>query len=256
MDLATLTYDRAVPTPPVKAHVTRVRDIVGEEDRRVRRRSISRPLIVATALELVDAGGPRGCTMQALAARLEVTPRARSRHVANKDDLLRGVAHLVLSDMALPDPARPWRERLRHAGFELRRVLRAHPRAAVLCAAQRSTVFPAVIPVADAVIRVFRELGLPDEAGVRFAHALGNYAHGYAMAENDWYLRPDEPPVVDPLGGIDPALVPLAAANTAFFVRFANDGLFASDEQFAFGLDLLIDGVAARRDPREDRRTR
>ncbi len=238
-----------MPATVVKPHVTHVRDLLATDDRRVRRRAIGRPLIFATAIELIDEQGIRACTMQALATRLGVTPRALYRHVADKDNLLRGVAQVVLSEMALPDGDWPPRARLRHAGFELRRVLRAHPHAAALCFAHRSSVFPAVIPVTDAIIAALRDVGLPDETGIRFAHALANYTLGYSMAETDYDLHPNDGAVADPLGGITPELVPRVAANTAFLLRFANDGLHASDEQFAFGLDLMLDGLELRSQP-------
>ena len=185
-----------------------VGDIVAIEDRRVRRRELSRARILTAALGIIDGDGLPACTMQRVATDLNVTPRALYRHVGNKEDLLRSVVEVVLSEMVLPDRTQPWIERVRQAGLELRRVLSAHPHAVLLCA-RRLSVFPAVIPVTDIVVDAFEEAGLPETEAIRFCHALFNYTLGFSLAKADYEIHAQyEPPLVDPLAGIDRSRVP------------------------------------------------
>jgi len=227
----------------VKKQPTRVRHVVAVKDPVVRRRELTRSRILEVALELIDEADMKGCTMQALATRLGVTPRALYRHVADKVDLLRGVADLVLSDVVLPESSRPWDDRLRQLGTEIKRVMDAHPHTVMLCG-ERALAFPGVIPTTDVAIEAVVQAGLPPEEGIRFGHALYVYTLGFCIsAAGSDMRRRDVTDHTDLFAGVETSLVPHAVAAAGFLRHFAAEGLHKGHEQYLYGLDLLISGL-------------
>lgn len=90
--------------------------------------TLSRESIIEVALGITRAEGLRAVTMRAVAARLDVTPMALYRHVADRDELVRLVADRVGS-LVLPDAHSdaPWDEQVRAWAIAQRRTLREHP---------------------------------------------------------------------------------------------------------------------------------
>lgn len=226
----------------VKPKGRKISDVVVSQDRR-QRRILTRAIVVETALQVIDDEGLEALSMRALADRLGVTPRALYRHVADKDDLLRGVANLILGEVTLSPHSQSWRETLLQLGTELRRALIRHPHAAPLYA-RRMSVFPAVIAIADVIVDALTTIGVPGEDAVRTGHVLFNYTLGFVLAEAPYRTGAEPPGPYDPFMGIEPAAAASARREAPFLTRFTNDGLFASDEQYAFGLSLIVDSLA------------
>jgi hypothetical protein len=175
---------------------------------------------------------------------MNVTPRARYRHVTDKQDLLRAVADLVLSDVVLPQRDQPWPGQLRQLGLELKRVLDAHPHVTPLCA-RRASVFPGVIPIADSAINAVKRAGLQPEIGIRFGHAVTNYTLGFSLDAADYATHGPLNDTEDPFDSVDITRVRDAAEQAPFLRDFANNGGYASQLQYLFGLDLLVTGLEA-----------
>jgi AcrR family transcriptional regulator len=68
-----------------------------------KRTPLSRKRALRAAVALADSEGIDAVSMRNLASRLEVVPMALYRHVANKEDLLDGIAQL--RDRAQDDEA-------------------------------------------------------------------------------------------------------------------------------------------------------
>jgi TetR/AcrR family transcriptional regulator, tetracycline repressor protein len=230
---------------PVKSRTIRLAHVLGDEDESPRRR-LTRRVVLDAALALIDEGGLEACSMRALAERLGVTPRAPYRHVADKEDLLRGVAGLILGQMALPTTSLPWRRRVHQVMVELKRVIQLHPNAAPIFARPGSSAPREVVAITDSVVGALRQAGLGGEPAVRAFYAMFNYVLGFTLAGASIRTADPTAPPPNPFAGIDPASVPYAAEVAPFLRRFSGEGLFASDEQFGFGLDLLIDSLERR----------
>src|SRR6478736_4632112 len=91
-----------------------------------RRRPLSRERVLATAVDLADAGGSEALSMRRLGQELGVDPMALYRHVRNKDDLLDGMLGVVVGQMEPPSPDLPWTEALRTLAMNARRVMLRH----------------------------------------------------------------------------------------------------------------------------------
>jgi AcrR family transcriptional regulator len=89
---------------------------------------ITRDVVLATALHLIDRDGADALSMRRLAQALGCDPMTLYRHAPNKAALLDGVTEIVLAQLTV-NPADPdWAGQLRAVGRDFRRLALAHPR--------------------------------------------------------------------------------------------------------------------------------
>ncbi len=138
--------------------------------------------MLAASLELADEQGLSAVTMQAVADRLGVTPMALYRHVANKADLLDGVVERILWEVALPDPADPWAERLAMLARGTRAAALRHPQVFPLLL-QRPAVTPGARRTREAVYAALRDAGLEERDAVQLERILATAILGFAASE-------------------------------------------------------------------------
>jgi AcrR family transcriptional regulator len=196
---------------------------------------LSRRRIVEAALRLIDERGLAACTMRALGAELGVEAMSLYRHVRGKEDLWDGVVDLLQEGLAgeAPDPG-DWRGVMRGFALRFRAVARAHPHAFPLLARRPASGYLAARGLAERGLRTLVEAGFTPEEAAAALRAVSRWVIGFALAESAASAAPA------PEGALAGAGHPLLA------------GLLGSlaaeppDELFLFGLDLLLDGLAAR----------
>lgn len=175
-------------------------------------------------------------TVRRIAAHLGCDPMALYRHFANRVALLDAVAELALADIALPEARKPWPVRLRETLIEARRVALAHPGIAPHIAA-RPPLGPHGRRIGRALVEALREAGLSDHDIVAGSQVLVAYlSSSIAMAVATREQRDDRwAEAAQALRSVGDDLLPTAQLPPA-----------GSPDQFAFGLDLLVDGLKAR----------
>ena len=88
---------------------------------------ITRDVLLAAALEIIDRDGAGGLSMRRLARAVNRDPMVLYRHAPNKAALLDGVAEIVLAQLKV-DPADPdWAGQLRAVARDYRALALAHP---------------------------------------------------------------------------------------------------------------------------------
>ena len=88
---------------------------------------ITRGVVLAAALEIIDRDGAGGLSMRRLARAVNRDPMVLYRHAPNKTALLDGVAEIVLAQLKV-DPADPeWAGQLRAVARDYRTLALAHP---------------------------------------------------------------------------------------------------------------------------------
>jgi len=88
---------------------------------------ITRELVLATALEMIDRDGVDALSMRRLGAALDRDPMILYRHASGKAALLDGVVETVLAELCV-DPADPdWTGQLRAVARDYRALALAHP---------------------------------------------------------------------------------------------------------------------------------
>ncbi|MGX1159188.1 TetR family transcriptional regulator [Arthrobacter sp. SLBN-100] len=94
---------------------------------RGRKARLSRELVLAKALELVDAEGLDALTMRRLGQELGRDPMSLYRYAENRAALLDGVSELVLNQLAIHPEDPDWKEQLRGIAHNLRLLALQHP---------------------------------------------------------------------------------------------------------------------------------
>ncbi len=141
---------------------------------------LTRDLVLATAVRLVDELGLPALTMRRLGVELGVEAMSLYHHVDGKPALLAGVADAVMAELELPDPALPWDERLHALAGGFRALAHRHPHVFPLLVTRSG---PAAGAAVDAILDALRAAGLEAPlVGTAYA-ALVSLVEGFAMEE-------------------------------------------------------------------------
>ena len=212
---------------------------------RRRKPPLSRELVLAAALELVDAEGVEALTMRRLGQELGRDPMSLYRYAENRAALLDGVAELVLDELAL-EPADPdWKGQLRLLAHDLRGLALRHPNVVPLLVTR-----PLATPLGLRPLGTLRPLeqilSLLITAGFEPADALHvyrtyyGYLNGHILNElQEFIVDPDENEALLQLGlhRLPPKEFPQLRALAPVLADY--DGSSELDE----GLDILLTGL-------------
>ncbi|GAB3168725.1 TetR/AcrR family transcriptional regulator [Myceligenerans halotolerans] len=190
-------------------------------------------MIAAAALRLGDREGAEAMSMRRIAADLECDPMALYRHFAHREALLDAVADAALADAQDPGPSTPWDERVRAITFAIRSAALRHPGIAAHVAA-RPPLGENGRRLGAGLFAALAEAGLPPADVVRSSQALIAYLAA-ALAMN---VR---------AGSRDARWEQASQAIAGLPDRPPGEEMFAvgSEEQFEYGLRLLINGIRA-----------
>jgi AcrR family transcriptional regulator len=223
--------------------------MAGDTTARTRQRGfLSRELIIGEAMDLLDEHGSGALSMRRLADRLGVAPNALYTHIRGKADLVDGLIDQVYAGLDLdlhPDPAGDWTEELAAIAQEVRAHLLAHP-AVVPLALQQPGLGPNSLRLGEAIYRVLRAAGFPDQAVVGAVYALLTYILGFVALEisragtdpqtSDEFVRR--------LHGFFAALPPGEFPHTVELAPLL--ARISTDDQYRFGIRLFLAGLGSR----------
>lgn len=214
-----------------------------ERRRRPRTGGLSIARIVDAALDILRAEGVDALTVRAVADRLETSSASLYRHIAGRDELLALIADHVLGDIRLAPTGPDWRTNVEALMRELRRVLLAQPLPAS-AGRSRSGYGPNALRLIDAALGMFRDAGFRDEQAAYATTTLIQYVAGVADIQRSTFGR-DAGGAVH-TDGFDELLAGLPAEQfTALRSAGAAYVSAPADEVFAYGLNRLLDGIAA-----------
>lgn len=208
----------------------------------VTRLPLTRERVLAGAVAVADAGGMSALTMRALADELGVKPMALYHHVANKDEILDGIVDAVFAEIDLPSPGVDWRPALRARAMSARAALGRHPWATPLLES-RANPGPATLRHHDAVTGCLRRAGFSIALTGHAIAVLDAYTYGFALSETAL-------PFDDAEGTAELAqaiLGGLSADTYPHLTEFTTERVLQPGydyaEEFAWGLDLVLDGL-------------
>lgn len=162
-----------------------------------RRPRLSRDIVLAAALALVDAEGLDALTMRRLGQELDRDPMALYRYAENRAALLDGVAETVLAELVIDADGTAWQTQLRRTGHDYRRLALAHPHVVPLIVT-RPLATPLGLRPAGTLRPLEQLLGLLVGAGFAPDHALHVY-RAYVGLLNGHVLNELQEVLVDPL---------------------------------------------------------
>ncbi|MEU4240098.1 TetR/AcrR family transcriptional regulator [Actinoplanes sp. NPDC026619] len=206
---------------------------------------LSREGIVAAAVELADRDGIGGLSMRRLAQHLGVDAMSLYYHVRDKEALLAAMAEAVAAEIAAGDEvsAGEWTDRLRQLIMAARRTMLRHPWAARVIEG-RETPTPSVLLHIERVLAIMRAGGCSVDLCHHAIHLLGSRILGFSQDLFDDAPGEDPPPdVVAAWAESMPHVAELAVAAS----HSGTLGGCDDDTEFAFALDLILDGLEQKR---------
>jgi len=193
----------------------------------------------------MDQEGLEAVTMRRIGRELGVEAMSLYNHVRDKEDILDSICEEVVAEFR-PEPVGDWRESLRVGAREYRRLLLTH-RNVIRLMTERKAPFSNAESLRgyEFALSVFRSAGLSPEDSVKAFHVLGGYIIGFVTMELGLMV-----------GGPQDEAHAQAHQQMATLVESADLPCLKAvlphfvdcevEEQFEFGLDLLVDGLIAK----------
>jgi AcrR family transcriptional regulator len=209
--------------------------------------SLTTDQIVSAAVALADREGLRAATLPKVAASLGVSPMSLYRHIGSKDELVELMTDLAsgLPPRIAADPQQ-WRAGIQHWADELNALLQRRPWLTQV-PVHGPPAGPNSIGWLDAALRALSGLALHVIEKLDVITLVTGYVHQSARVSTDHAAGMGDDPALayrtyaaSMSALIDPDALPDAAA------LFAADPFAARrDAPFTFGLNVILDGVAA-----------
>jgi AcrR family transcriptional regulator len=210
-----------------------------------RREPLSRERIIRAALRVMDEEGLEAVSMRRIGRELGVEAMSLYNHVRDKEDILDSLCEEVLTEFRIPE-AEDWAEAARLGAGEYRRLLLAHPNVLTLMTERKSPMTdPDSLRAYEFGLDIFRRAGLSAVDSMKAFHAFGGYIMGYVTMElgtmvgglkDEEHARAHE----EMFRVVQTADLPRLRETLPYLIDLD------VEEQFDFGLDLLIEGIRAR----------
>jgi len=207
------------------------------------RRSRGRPAvpldrILATALQLVDEEGADALSMRSLAHRLESGTATLYRHFGNRGSLVTHVVDRVFGEIDL-DPRTlaelSWDQACRTVARSMFDTLGRHRKLAPLLMEQTPTG-PHAMVLRERCLAVLLDGGLSPGLAARAYATLARYVLGFAIQLAGAGTEAERERASAHFHHVSPAEFPATLA-------VADSLPVPLEDEFAFGLDLIIDGL-------------
>jgi AcrR family transcriptional regulator len=221
------------PAPPWRAPVQR-------RTRRGPRPQLDRELIVAAALRIVDAEGVPALSLRRLADDLGVTPMSLYWHVADKAELLELIGHAVLAEVELPERAGEWKAELHDVHRAMLTTFIRHRNSTEILVG-RARFGAGGLAAFERILAILLGAGFTAESAFDAYQSLYLFTLGFMTTAN----RSPEFIAVQRQGAAYMLSLPVEDFPSIRAVTPVI-GRRSLEEQFEIGLDVVIEGIAAR----------
>jgi AcrR family transcriptional regulator len=206
------------------------------------RTPLSRERVLRAAVAFADESGIGSLSMRKLGEVLGVEAMSLYNHVANKSELLDGMVDVVFGEIDLPGGESDWRSAMRQRAISARTVLSRH-RWAIGLMESRTTPGPATLRHHDAVIGSLRGGGFSVAMAAHAFSVLDSYIYGFALQEANLPFDTGEE-----TAELAQAILAQFPADefphlTELTVEHVLQPGYDYGNEYAFGLDLILDGL-------------
>jgi AcrR family transcriptional regulator len=219
-------------------NLSREKKVLGAESKG----SLSREGVLRAAIALADQDGIETLSMRKIGQALGVEAMSLYNYVANKNDLLDGMADFIVSEFDLPSNGTDWRQSLRQSAISAHKVLWSHPWACVLNVS-RPSVGPAALRYINSVLGSLRGANFSIQLTHNALHAIFGHIYGFTLQELG---------IKSGIEALDPGtaaiLFPQMADEYPHITEIALGADHDHDVEFAFVLDLILEGLEQIRD--------
>jgi AcrR family transcriptional regulator len=214
---------------------------------------ITREVVLAAAVALIDAEGADALSMRRLARALDRDPMILYRHAPNKAALLDGVTETVLAQLTVDAADSDWAAQLRTVARRYRALALAHPNVVPLLvtrplATPLALRPPGTLRPLEDILALLTRAGFSGADALHIYRALFGFLHGHILNElQELVEKPEETDDLLRLGlyrlpiGEFPLLRSLAPVLATY------DGA----AELESGLDILLTGLAATLTPKQ-----
>ena len=208
---------------------------------------LSRDRVLRTAIDLADQDGIESLSMRRLGHELGVEAMSLYNHVANKEDLLDGIADILIGEIEVPADEKDWQTAMRRRAISAHEMLSRHPWAGSVIDS-RTQPSPTRSRYPESVLGILRRGGFSIEMAVHAFFALDSYIYGFAVQEQNLPSG-----TAEELAGVaETTLAALPSAEYPYLREIIVDYVLKSGfdytREFEFGLDLLLDALEKARD--------
>jgi len=223
-----------------------------------RNQRLSRDEIVRAAIAVADAEGPDAISMRRIARELRSGAMSLYWHVGSKEELLDLMLTALEAEIEVPEPSGDWRADLRSFARQVRTEMAKH-RWAIEFISDRPPSAPADAQNLERVLGMLDGHGLSARVTVDIIGTVTTYVMGAVVREGRELRGERDRQRAE--AGLSPEQ--LDEAHRRYRDWFANSGQYphilklmdedvdpddpaTRDERFEFGLDCVLDGIAAR----------
>ncbi|WP_306357375.1 MULTISPECIES: TetR/AcrR family transcriptional regulator C-terminal domain-containing protein [unclassified Nocardia] len=218
--------------------------------------ALNREQIVAEAIALLDSEGLEALSMRRLGTRLNAGATSLYTHVANKEELLELVVDEVFGEIRLPErpAAESWRTDLMEFGRSMRATMLRHVwMPAVLSTAGLVYLGPNVMRMTDGMLGILEVAGFDATTSDRATNAIFAYLIGATTTETAMITTVTRSGLGEQ-EWMEQIMIasqrmsePYPRLHRSYARHRELDSARSRDEFFDTELELLIDGLEARR---------
>ncbi|WP_158608037.1 TetR/AcrR family transcriptional regulator [Nocardia panacis] len=216
-----------------------------------RRPRRSRAEVTTAAIEIADGEGMEAVTMRRIAAELGTGAMSLYRYVTGRDDLIDLMIDAVMGEIDLPVAGGDWRRDLAAVAERTRVVGLRHPWWGAL-ANRRPTLGPNSLAVQEFAMTALDGFGLDIDEIAGLAWMVSDYTYGAVQREIGWsdQARATGMDMAEWMSGyVGPYVAQLISTERyPMFTRTIRESRvphLPAEERFRYGLDRVLNGVAA-----------
>ena len=208
------------------------------------------------AIAIADAEGADAVSMRRIAQVLRAGAMSLYWHVASKDQLLGLMLDTLIVEVQVPEPSGDWQADLRAQARSTRTVLLRH-RWVMDFYGSRSSVGPNALRVIEASLAALDVLRIDTATAMNVLQTVNTYVSGAVLRElQELQVQREQEQLGLSRQDFEADLAAwrqklAATGQFEHFLRVLSDDVDPDAEQtrnarFEFGLDCLLDGIAAR----------
>ncbi len=214
---------------------------------RTAKEPLTRDRIVSAAIAILDRDGLDAVTTRRVAEDLGTGSASLYAHVASRDELIELMVDRIAAEIEVPepDPAR-WPDQLRAYARHAQQVWAAHADIARASLASMPTG-PERLRVIERLLAILRAAGFSDQVAVWAIDRLQIYIDADVYEGSVYAAQIKQGlDIEEYLTSIRDYFRRLPADRFPVIASLADVIVAGIDQRFEFGLDLFIDGLAAR----------
>ncbi|MCT8334860.1 TetR/AcrR family transcriptional regulator [Leptospira sp. 85282-16] len=205
-----------------------------------KRQTLSRILVLESAIRIADEFGLEELSMRHLASSLGVEAMSLYNHVKNKDEVLDGIVDLVISRITLPSIGEDWKQEMIKRAKSAREILILHPWATSLIVS-RMNVGVSMLTYFDRTLGCLHSAGFSMQTADHIINTIDSHIYGFILQELNFPIDPNE--YAKEASGFLPQLEKSHFSHLTNLTREVISGKYNGLHDFEFGLNLILDGL-------------